>query len=132
MDAATLSDHYHQYIALIRSREYTINTLAPFVHDDNVIFNGNPLSRQGYHDLIRGALGDPDSDIEVERLVVQDNNVVARIVFSRRPSEGTVIPGVVIRGRLVTAEHAIYRFEEGRIRQVWSIVESRPLDAAPK
>jgi predicted ester cyclase len=129
--AADLGAHYRRYIALLNSHALSAAALAPFVHDA-VTFNGAPLSREAYCELCRRALADPAAHIDIDRLIVQDAGLAARIAFARKTSQGESTPGLMIRGRLVTAEHAIYHFEEGRIRTVWTIVEAKQVDPAKR
>lgn len=123
MNADELAAHYRAYIALINLHHLSSDDLAPFAHDA-VTHNGTRLSRHEYGALILRALDDPAHTFNIDRLIVQGDTAAVRIVFDRRASDGTITPGFPYEGKLAMAEHAFYRFEHGKIREVWSIVES--------
>lgn len=129
MDASALGDHYRRYIAIMNSHDLSAAALEPFVHDD-VTLNGASFSRQAYSDRCQRALADPASHIDIDGMIAQDAGLAVRLKFACKTPAGESTPGLVIRGRLVTAEHAIYHFEAGRIKTVWTIVESQPVDPA--
>jgi predicted ester cyclase len=123
MDADALADHYRAYIALINARTLSAADLAPFAHDA-VVHNDRRLSRHEYGALILRALVDPANTFNIAKLVVQGDSVAVRIVFDRRAPDATVTPGFPYEGKVAMLEHAFYHFKEGRISEVWSLVES--------
>ena len=127
-----LEQVYRDYIAALNDRR--LDELDRFVHD-RLGYNGAQWTREDY----RARLADdvrnvPDLHYDVQLLVVADDHVACRIWFDCTPQREFL--GVPADGRRVGfAEHVFYRFRDGRIAEVWSLIDTdairRQLEVSP-
>ena len=112
--------HYRNYLTSLNERQ--LDRLVEFVHDE-VIYNGRPMSRADYQDLIARHIAEvPDMFFAIDLLVVRADHVACRIAFDCTPQ--TEFLGLRPTGRAVSfSEHVFYRFRDGRIEQVWSMLD---------
>ena len=119
-----MSEHlepiYRRYLDALDERRF--EDLGEFVHDE-LVHNGEPMTREQYAAMIAEDVQRiPDLRFDVDLLVVDEGHVACRIRFDCHP-RGELF-GVAVDGRRVTfAEHVLYRLREGRIEQVWSLVD---------
>ena len=115
-----LEETYRAYLKALNERR--LADLDEFVHD-RVIYNDRAWTRQQYADLIAGDVrAIPDLHFGADLLVCTDDTVACRLVFDCNPERE--FAGVEVAGHHVHfAEHVFYRFREGRIDQVWSLVD---------
>lgn len=125
MDSATLKNHYLDYISCLNRRQ---TDLSAFVHDD-LIYNSKSMSRKEYQDLIAYWAGViPDQRYDVDILVVADSRVACRINFACTPVREMM--GLAPTGRKIQfSEHVFYRFEDGKIKEVWSLIDKEAITA---
>lgn len=118
-----LAPHYHAYIAALNGH----TSLTPFVHD-HVTHNGRRLTRANYQAMIdASSAAAPDLRFNVTMLVVADDTVAARLWFDCTPEREFL--GCRATGRRVRfAEHVFYRFREGRIEEVWSLLDLKAVE----
>lgn len=116
-----LEDAYRAYIDALNGRR--LDELDQFVHDQ-VVYNDRPISRQQYAQMIGEDVRNiPDLYFTVDLLVAGDDVVACRLWFDCTPERD--FAGIAPTGRRVTfAEHVFYRFREGRIEQVWSLIDT--------
>ena len=120
MDAADLERTYRQYLAHLDERRF--DALDAFVHD-HVTYNGQPMTRQQYADHIAASTdAAPDLLFTAELLLAQGDLVASRLAFDCTPV-ATFLGHPPTGERVRFAEHVLYRFEDGRIRQVWSLLD---------
>ncbi|CAK1367720.1 hypothetical protein CB0940_11515 [Cercospora beticola] len=147
-----LAQVYRDYIAAIT--EFGLPTspdwLSDFVHVD-VIHNSHPLGIQQYRALITANISAPRTEITVEKLIVQDDHVSARLRFtvphtcnsylghSLVPAAGRVhiAPDGSVGKRddhsFDVFEHVTYQFGideadgKWKIKEVWSIADIEPV-----
>jgi predicted ester cyclase len=104
----SLAEIYHSYLSAITSRNWLL--VSTFAHP-TLTHNNTPYTNETYAQMIDSSSA-PYKDIKFipERLVVDDEKgeVACRIRFEW---EGEPF-----------WEHVFYQFEEGKIREVWSIV----------
>jgi predicted ester cyclase len=112
---------YRDYLTVLNERRF--DDLAGFVHDD-LTYNDAPMTRRQYRDLIADDVAAiPDLFYAVETLVVSGDDVACRIRFDCTPVR-EFLGGIVPDGRRLSfTEHVFYRFREGRIEHVWSLID---------
>lgn len=70
----------------------------------------------------------PDLRFEVEFLVIDPPKLAARLAFNCTPV-GEFL-GLAVNGtRIAFTENVFYAFEDGRIREVWSIIDKEAIEA---
>jgi steroid delta-isomerase-like uncharacterized protein len=120
MSAEQLQERYRRYIHCLNEQRWS--DLGEFVHE-RIVYNEQPMSRDDYRNMlveVRKAV--PDQRFNVALLVADNDHVAARLEFHCTPRSAFL--GHEPNGRTICfAEHAFYRFEAGRIRQVWSLID---------
>lgn len=121
-----LSILYRAYIDCLNRRAW--DELGRFVHGD-VVHNGRALGLSGYRAMLEGDVRlIPDLRFAVEMLVCDAVTVAARLQFACTPTGDFL--GLAVDGRRVSfSENVFYRFEDGTIRAVWSIVDRAAIEA---
>ncbi|MDD7942285.1 ester cyclase [Actinomycetospora lutea] len=111
---------YRAYLACLNERRF--DDLDRFVHEA-ITYNGAPMTRGEYRDLLVGDVTTiPDLVFTVDQLVVQGDRVAARLWFDCTPRGE--FRGLAADGRRVAfAEHVFYRFADGRIAEVRSLID---------
>lgn len=121
-----LRKQYQDYIVAINNKK----TLENFVHDGVCHNNSGPLSAVKYTQNIRDAQADMlGLFFEIDSLVVEadegsrgeqgDGNVACRIKLSFESKSGEKEDFI---------EHVFYRFEQGKIKRVWSLLDGAGLE----
>jgi predicted ester cyclase len=102
--------------------------LGKFVHDD-VRYNGKRIGLPGYRKMLEGNFRDiPDLQFSVQILVCEPPRVVSRLNFDCTPN-GEFL-GLPINGKKVKfSENVFYEFLDGRIVDVWSIIDKAAIEA---
>jgi steroid delta-isomerase-like uncharacterized protein len=117
---------YRAYLAALNERRF--DDLAEFVHDE-LTYNGSPLTRAGYRDLLAADAGAiPDLHYDARIVVASGDRVACRLLFEctpRRPFLGFTPNGE----RLSFAEHVFYDFRDGRIAAVTSMIDRYSIQA---
>ena len=126
MTPAELADLYRSYIACLNRQDWTM--LGQFVHDD-VSHNAKPLGLSGYRAMLEQDFRQiPDLQFDIELLVCEPPRIAARLKFDCRPVG--LFLGLAVNGRPVSfCENVIYEFRDGKIRQVWSIIDKAAIEA---
>jgi predicted ester cyclase len=121
-----LPDLYRAYIACLNARDW--DRLGQFVHEE-AVHNGRPLGVPGYRAMLEQDVRDiPDLRFHISLLLCDPPHVAARLRFDCTPA-GTFL-GLPVNGRRVAFdEHVIYRFRDGRIAEVWSILDKAAIEA---
>ncbi|GLZ45489.1 ester cyclase [Actinomycetospora sp. NBRC 106375] len=116
-----LEETYRAYLACLNERRF--EALDGFVHD-SLRYNDAPMTRDDYRDLLVGDVAAiPDLAFVVDLLVVRGDHVACRLAFDCTPRGE--FRGLPVDGRRVSfAEHVFYRFADGRIAQVWSLIDT--------
>ena len=111
-----LADRYRRYNTLCNSHDF--GRLGDFVHDQ-VLVNGRSQDLAAYQDGLEQVIDAfPDYRWELQHLVVEAPWIAAHFQDTGT-QQGTAF-GIPASGRRVTTqEFAIYRFEAGRIAEVW-------------
>jgi len=121
-----LADLYRAYIACLNRQDWA--ALGQFVHDD-VAHNARPLGLAGYRAMLERDFREiPDLRFDIELLISGPPSIAARLKFDCTPV-GTFL-GLAVNGRRVSfRENVCYEFCEGRIRQVWSVIDKAAIEA---
>ncbi|MHC2619923.1 putative ester cyclase [Bradyrhizobium huanghuaihaiense] len=116
---------YHGYIACLNRQDWP--ALGQFVHDD-VVHNARPLGLSGYRAMLEQDFREiADLHFNVELLASDPPGIAARLRFDCTPV-GTFL-GLAVNGRRVSfCENVFYEFREGKIRQVWSIIDKTAIE----
>jgi steroid delta-isomerase-like uncharacterized protein len=124
--AAALENRYRAYLNALNERR--LDDLAEFVHDE-LTYNGEPLTRGQYRDLISADIAAvPDLFYDARIIVAADDRVACRIVFDCTPRAAFL--GFTPNGeRLSFAEHVFYEFRDGRIAAVSSLIDRFSIEA---
>lgn len=120
MTNAELEATYRAYLTALNDRR--LDDLVRFVHDE-LIYNGNTMTRRQYRDLIAGDIAAvPDLFFDAQIVVAADDRVACRILFDCTPQREFLgfSPG---DQRLTFAEHVFYDFRDGRIAAVSSLID---------
>jgi steroid delta-isomerase-like uncharacterized protein len=122
----TLESHYRAYLAALNERR--LDDLVHFVRDE-LTYNGETMTRRQYQDLIAGDIAaTPDLFFDADIVVATDDRVACRIVFDCTPRDRFL--GFTPNGnRLHFAEHVFYRFRDGRIAEVSSLIDRAAIAA---
>ncbi|MET3927828.1 ester cyclase [Devosia sp. 2618] len=129
MTSAELAEIYRGYIACLNGQDWA--RLGQYV-GDNAQHNGKRLGLSGYQTMLEGDhRAIPDLLFDIRLLVAEPPNVAARLYFDCTP-KGDLF-GIPVNGRRVQfTENVFYRFVDGRIETVWSIIDTDAIRAQVK
>lgn len=126
MDRNALERIYRGYIDCLNGQEWS--RLAEFVTHD-AVHNGRPLGIAGYRAMLETDFaGIPDLVFTIERLACDPPHVASRLVFDCHP-KGVFLELPVDGRRISFAENVFYRFRDGRICEVWSVLDKAAIEA---
>lgn len=115
-----LAGRYRAYLAVLNERR--LDDLVEFVQDE-LTYNGEPLTREQYRDMIAGDIeAIPDLFFDARIIMATDDRVACRILFDCKP-EKPFLGFTPDGGRFLFAEHVFYRFVAGRIAAVDSLID---------
>lgn len=115
-----LGARYHAYLAALNERR--LGDLVEHVHDE-LTYNDQPMTRRQYQDLIAADVAAaPDLVYDARLVVVDGDHVACRLVFDCAPP-GEFLGFRVDGARLRFAEHVFYRYRDGRIAAVRSMID---------
>jgi steroid delta-isomerase-like uncharacterized protein len=125
MTTVELSNIYRDYIACLNMQDW--ENLGRFVQDD-VRHNSASLGLNGYRRMLEDNFEQiPDLFFDIQILVAQPPNVAARLCFDVTP-KGEFL-GLPVNGQKVAfAENVFYEFREGRIQEVWSVIDKAVIE----
>lgn len=123
---ASLTLLYRSYIACLNRQDW--NNLGNFV-SDTAIHNGKLLGLSGYHQmLVNDFESIPDLSFNIQILVADPPYVTSRLWFDCAPK--AMFLGLPTNGRKISfAENVIYEFREGKIVEVWSVLDKAAIEA---
>lgn len=121
-----LADRYRGYIACLNRQDWA--NLQDFVHAD-VCYNGKRIGLSGYREMLEGDFrAIPDLFFDIELLICEPPRVASRLQFNGTP-KGELF-GLPVNGRKVQfAENVFYEFRDGKIGNVWSIIDKAAIEA---
>jgi steroid delta-isomerase-like uncharacterized protein len=125
MNKTGLADIYRNYIACLNQQDWP--RLEQFVRDD-VHYNGQRIGLSGYREMLERDFREiPDLQFNIELLVSDSLFIASRLHFTCAP-KGTFL-GLPVNGKSVSfAENVFYRFREGKIEQVWSVIDKAAIE----
>ncbi len=120
-DVTDLNTTYRRYVDALNERRF--DDLDQFVHDQ-LTYNDASLTREQYASMLAADVAAiPDLHYDIHLLVVNDDHVAARLWFDCTPHRTFL--GIEPNGsRAAFAEHVFYRFREGRIEHVSSLLDT--------
>ena len=126
MTEKDLANLYRGYIACLNSQDWA--HLGRFVGED-VHYNGKRIALSGYRAMLEGDFrAIPDLYFDIELLVCQPPRVASRLRFDCTPVG--MLFGLPVNGKRVTfGENVFYEFRDGRIADVWSIIDKAAIEA---
>jgi len=121
LTATDLGNHYQAYLDCLNRQAWS--ELGLYV-DQAVEHNGRPLGLAGYQAMLEDDhAAIPDLHFVARLLVVEPPWLAAQLDFDCHP-RGELF-GLAVNGRRVRfSEHVFYRFAEGRIREVRSVIDT--------
>jgi predicted ester cyclase len=124
--AEELRDRYHGYIDCLNRQDW--RHLGDYVADE-VQRNGEVLGLAGYRKMLEGDFAAiPDLFFKIDFLVSEPPYVAARLIFDCTP-KGELF-GLDVNGRRVSfTENVFYRFINGKIETVWSVIDQAAIKA---
>ncbi|RWD66230.1 MAG: ester cyclase [Mesorhizobium sp.] len=121
-----LADRYKGYIACLNEQDW--DNLGRFVGEE-VQYNGETIGLSGYRRMLEGDFESiPDLRFNIELLVSEPPRVAARLHFDCRP-KGMLFGLPVNDKRVSFAENVFYEFQDGRIGEVWSVIDKAAIQA---
>jgi predicted ester cyclase len=126
MTTDALADIYRAYIACLNARDW--DSLGRFVAED-AGHNGRRFGLAGYRAMLEQDVRRiPDLRFEIALLVADPPMIAARLAFDCRP-QGEFL-GLPVNGRRVAfTENVFYEFRDGKITQVWSVIDKAAIEA---
>ena len=121
MDQPDVEEAYRSYLATLNERRFA--DLLHSVHD-RLVYNDRSITRDDYVAMLEADVAAiPDLYFEIDLLVVDGGTVACRLWFDCTPR--TDYFGLSVAGRhLGFAEHVFYAMDAGRIRRVWSLIDT--------
>ena len=115
---------YREYLACLNERRW--DDLGRFVADE-VVHNGEHLGLKGYRAMLEADThAIPDLEFVPEILLADDHVVSCRLFFQCTPRHAFL--GFEPTGSQVSfAEHVFYRFDNGQIVEVWSLIDKETI-----
>jgi predicted ester cyclase len=127
MGKADLGELYRRYIACLNRQDWP--SLNQFVAD-GVIRNGRQIGLPGYREMLQRDFEQiPDLRFSIELLISDPPYVASRLAFDCSP-RGRFL-GLDVNGKRVSfTENVFYEFRNGKIVQVWSVIDKAAIEAA--
>jgi predicted ester cyclase len=121
-----LSDIYRDYVACLNRQDWP--KLGQFV-DDDVHYNGRRIGLSGYRVMLEKDFREiPDLSFQIQFLVADPPHIASRLAFACTP-KGKFL-GLDVNGKRVSfAENVFYEFRNGKIVQVWSVIDKAAIEA---
>ena len=121
-----LAGFYRDYIACLNERDWP--RLAQFVAHD-VMHNGRPFGLAGYREMLENDVREiPDLRFAVEMSTFDPPNIAVKLAFDCTPAGE--FQGLAVNGKRVTfSENAFYTLRDGKIAEVWSIIDKAAIEA---
>jgi predicted ester cyclase len=126
MTAEELRKRYLAYIACLNRQDW--RHLGDYV-GDSVQRNGEALGLTGYRTMLEGDFAAiPDLFFKIDFIVSEPPTVGARLLFDCTPK--AELFGLPVNGRRVSfTENVFYRFTNGKIETVWSVIDQAAIKA---
>ena len=117
---------YRAYIACLNAQDWP--HLGRFVQED-ARHNGRAFGLAGYRAMLEKDFQDiPDLHFNIDRLIADPPMIAARLRFDCTP-RGEFL-GLPVNGRRVAfTENVFYEWREGKIAEVWSVIDKAAIEA---
>ncbi|RON47731.1 ester cyclase [Pseudomonas frederiksbergensis] len=126
MNKQTLSDTYSAYIDCLNRQDWA--NLGQSV-DENVHYNGERIGLSGYRAMLeRDFRQIPDLRFVIDRLIADPPHIAARLCFDCTPV-GELFDLPVNGRRVVFSENVFYEFKDGKVCDVWSVIDKAAVAA---
>jgi predicted ester cyclase len=126
VDTTDLSNLYRNYIACLNQQDWP--NLGQFV-DDDAHYNGQRIGLSGYREMLERDFREiPDLHFDIQLLICDPPYIASRLGFVCTP-KGTFL-GLAVNGKRVSfTENVFYQFRNGKIEQVWSVIDKAAIEA---
>jgi predicted ester cyclase len=126
MTTEELRDRYRGYIDCLNRQDWS--HLGDYVAD-GVQRNGEAVGLVGYRKMLEGDFAAiPDLSFKIDFTVSEPPHVGARLLFDCTP-KGELF-GLHVDGKRVSfTENVFYRFTDGKIETVWSVIDLAAIEA---
>ena len=126
MNSTDLPTVYRGYIACLNAQDWA--QLGDFVHEQ-VHYNERHVGLSGYREMLENDYRQiPDLQFHIHLLVADSNHVASRLDFDCTPTG--IFLGLPVNGRKVRfSENVFYWFKEGKVEQVWSVIDKAAIEA---
>ncbi|MFM0005540.1 MULTISPECIES: ester cyclase [Paraburkholderia] len=126
MDTTDLSNLYRNYIACLNKQDWP--NLGQFV-DDDAHYNGQRIGLSGYREMLERDFREiPDLHFDIQLLISDPPYIASRLGFVCTP-KGAFL-GLAVNGKRVSfTENVFYQFRNGKIEQVWSVIDKAAIEA---
>lgn len=120
-----LAARYRAYIDCLNRRDW--DPLGDHVAAD-AVHNGRPLGLSGYRAMLENDVATfPDLHFDIALLAADGDLVASRLDFRVTPALPVV--GFAPTGATITfSENVFYRFHDGRIGEVWSVIDRAAIE----
>jgi predicted ester cyclase len=121
-----LSDIYRDYIACLNKQDWP--KLGQFVHDE-ACHNGRRFGLSGYREMLQRDFSEiPDLFFNIQLLIADPPFIASRLDFECTPRG--IFLGLDVNGRKISfSENVFYKFRDGKIGQVWSVIDKPAIEA---
>ncbi|RKR36924.1 ester cyclase [Paraburkholderia sp. BL17N1] len=129
MDTPDLYKLYRDYIGCLNKQDWP--NLGQYV-DDNAHYNGQRIGLSGYREMLERDFREiPDLYFNIQLLIADPPYIASRLGFACTP-KGTFL-GLAVNGKRVSfTENVFYQFRNGKIEQVWSVIDKAAIEAQLK
>ena len=126
MTRTDLADVYRDYIACLNRQDWA--ELGRFVADD-VSHDTKQIGLLGYREMLARDFREiPDLRFTIELVISDPPHIASRLKFDCTPV-GRFL-GLAVNGKRVSfCENVFYEFRDGKIRQVWSVIDKAAIEA---
>jgi predicted ester cyclase len=126
VDTTDLANLYRNYIACLNQQDWP--NLGQFV-DDDAHYNGQRIGLSGYREMLERDFREiPDLHFDIQLLICDPPYIASRLGFVCTP-KGTFL-GLAVNGKRVSfTENVFYQFRNGKIEQVWSVIDKAAIEA---
>ena len=126
MIPADLAALYRDYLACLNKRDWS--DLDRFVQQD-IHYNGSWVGLTKYRAILREDVhAIPDLRFDIDLLICQPPHVASRLRFDCMPTG--MLFGLPVDGKRISfTENVFYEYRDGRIAQVWSIIDKAAIAA---
>lgn len=117
---------YRGYIACLNAQNWA--QLGEFVHEE-VHYSDRRIGLSRYREMLENDYRQiPDLQFHIQLLVADADLVASRLEFDCTPKG--IFLGLPVNGRKVRfTENVFYRFKDGKIEQVWSVIDKAAIEA---